>query len=145
MLASLPFPYTEKDAAWQIKSMLSAKKNLYYIFGIVYNKKKIGSIGIRRIEKTAPIIGEIGFFLSEAHWNKGIATGSTRWICAYVFEKTDITRIFAKTFPSNIASCRALEKTGFVLVETRKVNKNGNTMDLRIYEKNKQIHLFPVE
>ncbi|MGB4616762.1 MAG: GNAT family protein, partial [Dethiobacteria bacterium] len=53
----------------------------------------------------------------------------------YIFKNTDIIRIFAEPFADNIASCRVLEKAGFVLEGTLRKNavKNGKILDMKLY------------
>lgn len=133
----LPFPYTEKDAEFYISSMLAADKNNTFAFAITADGKAIGSIGAFRQGNIHFKTAELGYYLSENYWNKGIATEAIRLICAYVFENTDIIRIFAEPFADNIASCRALEKAGFKCEGTLRSNavKCGKIKDMKMYAK----------
>ncbi len=65
----------------------------------------------------------------------GIATEAIKQMCRYVFEKTDIVRIYAEPFAENLASCRALEKAGFRYEGTLRSNaiKNGKAIDMKMY------------
>lgn len=129
MLARLPFPFTDKDAENQIKS-LQSNKGSFFILAITYDNNLIGSIGIR-IEKRHT--AEIGFYLDEPYWGKGITTEAVRWMCGYAFENVGIKHLFAKTFTHNKASCRVLEKAGFQFAEMRKTTKNGEELELSMY------------
>lgn len=40
-------------------------------------------------------------------------TEAVKQICRYIFDNTDIIRIYASPFTYNEASCRVLEKAGF--------------------------------
>lgn len=62
-------------------------------------------------------------------------TNAIKQVCKYVFENTNIIRIFAKPFAHNKASCRALEKSGFQYEGTLKSNavKCGNIVDTKMY------------
>jgi len=75
----------------------------------------VGSIGI--VSKTDIYTKnfEIGFFLSENYWGKGIATGPLKAATSYAFRDFDIVRIYAESFSDNTGSRKALEKAGFKL------------------------------
>lgn len=62
-------------------------------------------------------------------------TEAVRQICEYVFDKSDIIRIYAEPFEYNIASCRVLEKVGFQYEGTLRNNavKNGKIIDMKMY------------
>ena len=69
------------------------------------------------------------------HPGKGIMTEAVTQICEYVFEKSDIIRIYAEPFAYNEASCRVLEKAGFQYEGTLRSNavKNGKAIDMKMY------------
>ena len=58
-------------------------------------------------------IAELEYYVAEEYWGKGIMTEAVKQICEYVFDKSDIIRIYAEPFAYNIASCRvnSLRKT----------------------------------
>lgn len=68
----LPYPYTEQDGADFISAMLSADENETFAFAIVANGKVIGSIGIFRQENIHRWTAELGYFVSEEYWGKGV-------------------------------------------------------------------------
>ncbi|MEG0367580.1 MAG: GNAT family protein, partial [Coprobacillus sp.] len=78
---------------------------------------------------------ELGYFIGEEYWNQGYTTCAVKQICEYIFENTDIIRIFAEPFAYNIASCRVLEKAGFQYEGTLRKNaiKNGRILDMKLY------------
>ena len=131
----IPFPYTEKDAAEFINSMLNAEKESSYAFAIVVNEKVVGSIGAFRQSNIHNRTAEMGYYVGEEYWGKGVCTTAIRLICRYVFDNTDIMRIFAEPFSDNIASCRVLEKAGFQYEGTLRSNavKNGQIKDMKMY------------
>lgn len=59
----------------------------------------------------------------------------------YIFEDTDIIRIFAEPFAYNIASCKVLEKAGFQFEGLLRNNaiKNGKVLDMRMYSLIKEL------
>ncbi len=133
----LPFPYTERDALKYIDAMLGADKNSVFAFAIECGGEVVGSIGIFRQQNIHSKTAELGYYIGERFWNKGIATATVNQACDFVFKKTDIMRIFAEPFARNLASCRVLEKAGFVYEGTLRANavKNGVVEDMNMYAK----------
>ncbi len=131
----LPFPYTEKDAEDFITSMLQTDENINYSFAITVNDKVVGSIGVHRKENIHRKTAEMGYYIAEEYWGKGIGTSAIKQACSYIFENTDIIRIFAEPYSYNIASCRILERNGFVCEGILKSNaiKNNKILDMKMY------------
>lgn len=131
----LPYPYTEADAAWYINEMLIADPNESFAFAIVLGTKVIGSIAVFRQQNIHSRVGELGYYIGEEHWGHGYTTEAVRQICQYVFQNSDIIRIFATPFDYNIGSCRVLEKAGFQYEGSlrRSAVKNGRVLDMRMY------------
>jgi RimJ/RimL family protein N-acetyltransferase len=136
----LPFPYTEKDAEEFIRSMLSADKETTFAFAVTYDGTVVGSIGAFRKDNVHRLTAEIGYYIAEPYWGKGIMSETVRQICAYVFENTDILRIFAEPYAYNIASCMVLEKAGFQFEGNLRQNaiKDGRVLDMKMYAKIKE-------
>ena len=133
----LPYPYTEQDGKEFISAMLAANENDTFAFAITVNGKVIGSIGAFRQGNIHRQTAELGYYISEEYWNKGIMTEAVKQLCDYVFSNTDIIRIYAEPFAYNIGSCRVLEKAGFQYEGTLRSNalKNGNVFDMKMYSK----------
>jgi len=131
----LPYPYTEKDAVEFISAMLNADKALSFPFAITCDDKAIGSIGVFRKDNVHRLTAELGYYIAQPYWGKGIATEAIQLISEFVFGNTDIIRIFATPYANNSASCRVLEKVGFQLEGTLRKNaiKNGQVLDMRMY------------
>lgn len=131
----LPYPYTEQDGADYISAMLSADENETFAFAITVDNKVVGSIGVFRQENIHRQTAELGYYIAEEYWGKGIMTEAVKQICEYVFEKSDIVRIYAEPFAYNAASCRVLEKAGFQYEGTLRSNavKNGKVIDMKMY------------
>lgn len=131
----LPYPYTEKDGEEFISAMLAADENDTFSFAVTADGKVIGSIGVFRQGNIHHLTAELGYFISEEYWGKGIMTDAVKQICAYVFEHSDIIRIYAEPFAYNIGSCRVLEKAGFLFEGVLRQNavKNGEVLDMRMY------------
>ncbi|NDV59669.1 GNAT family N-acetyltransferase [Bacteroides sp. 519] len=131
----IPFPYTVQDAKEFITAMLNADKEMTYAFAITANNKAIGSIGVFRQTNIHARTAEMGYYIAEPYWGKGIGTSAIKQTCDYIFKHTNIIRIFAEPFAHNIASCRILEKCGFKFEGTLRKNafKNGNIIDMKMY------------
>ena len=131
----LPYPYTEQDGTDYISAMLSADENETFAFAITVDEKVVGSIGIFRQGNIHRQTAELGYYIAEEYWDKGIMTEAVKQICGYVFDKSDIIRIYAEPFAYNAASCRVLEKAGFQYEGTLRNNavKNGEIIDMKMY------------
>ena len=131
----LPYPYTEQDGANFISDMLSADENETFAFAITVDNKVVGSIGVFRQGNIHRLTAELGYYIAEEYWGRGIMTEAVRQICEYVFDKSDIIRIYAEPLAYNIASCRVLEKAGFQCEGTLRNNavKNGKIIDMKMY------------
>lgn len=132
----LPYPYTIEDAKDYIGMILEAELDTSFVYAIVDEEDTIlGNIGVFRQENIHYRTGEMGYFIGQPYWGKGIATQAVQDICQMVFATTDIVRIFAEPFSTNAASCRVLEKAGFCLEGVMKKNayKNSNFLDMNLY------------
>lgn len=131
----MPFPYTAYDAQAFISTMLSADETDTFAFAIIADGNVIGSIGAFRQSNIHRQTAEMGYYISESYWGKGIMTEVVKKTCKYVFDNSDIIRIYAEPFAYNAASCRVLEKAGFQYEGTLRNNaiKNGKVIDMKLY------------
>jgi RimJ/RimL family protein N-acetyltransferase len=131
----IPYPYSEKDGEEYISSMLNAENSSTFAFAIIACGKVAGSIGAFRKANIHRRTAEMGYYIGEKYWGKGICTEAVKLICRHVFENSDILRIYAEPFAYNAASCRVLEKAGFQFEGTLRSNaiKNGKVIDMRMY------------
>lgn len=131
----LPYPYTKSDAQEYITAMLEADKTKTFAFAITDGQQLAGSIGVFRCDNIHFRTAEMGYYIGEAYWGKGIGTSAVKQACDYVFKNSDILRIFAEPFAYNTASCRVLEKAGFSFEGLLRKNavKNGQVLDMKMY------------
>lgn len=131
----LPYPYTTSDAEEYIAAMLSADKTKIFAYAITVDDVVIGSIGVFRCDNIHYRTAEMGYYIGEQYWGKGFGTSAVKQACEYIFENTDIIRIFADPFSHNIGSCRILEKAGFQFEGILHSNavKNGEIIDMKMY------------
>ena len=131
----IPYPYTEQDGKEFINSILSADKNSKFAFAIEIEGKAVGSISVFRQNNIHFRTAELGYYLAEEYWGKGIMTEAVKQICKYVFDNTNILRIYAEPFANNRGSSRVLEKAGFQFEGILRSNavKNGAVLDMKMY------------
>lgn len=131
----LPYPYTPQDGTEYITAMLSADETETFAFAVTVKDRAVGSIGIFRQGNIHRLTAELGYYLAEEYWGRGIMTEAVRQACESVFKTSDIVRIYAEPFAYNKASCRVLEKAGFQYEGTLRRNalKNGRIIDMRLY------------
>ena len=120
--------------------MLAADENDTFAYAITIGDRAVGSIGAFRQGNIHRRTAELGYYLAEAYWGRGIMTEAIRQLCGIVFETTDILRIYAEPFAYNTGSRRALEQAGFTFEGTLKNNavKNGKVLDMTMYSLTKE-------
>jgi len=125
----MPHPYGEEDAVTFIHMAVNSKTN--HIFGIEYDGELCGVIGLHRQPDVFRLSAELGYWLGEEYWHKGIAVYAVRIAVTYGFEKMGLERIYASVYDFNKASQRVLEKSGFVFEgrSRRSVIKNNVILD----------------
>lgn len=108
-----PYPYTEKDG-YSYLNMVRMDDPIR-VFAIDIDGLGVGSIGVFPQDDIHRLNAEMGYWLAEPYWGKGIVPQAVILMVEYAFRTFPIDRIFARPFGSNIASQRVLEKAGFVL------------------------------
>jgi ribosomal-protein-alanine N-acetyltransferase len=124
-----PHPYTAKVGRAFIRMVRQTKPET--AFAIVVDGQAAGGVGFHVQSDVERVSAEIGYWLGEAFWGRGIATDVIQAVTAYAIEHHGLTRVFAIPFASNTASCRVLEKAGYVLEGRlyRSAIKNGVIID----------------
>lgn len=130
-----PFPYTMPDADRWIFHASTALYNT--VFAIVVNEKAVGSIGLAAKDDVYKKSMEIGYWLGEEFWRRGIMTEAVASVTEYGFATFDIVRIYADVFEWNISSARVLEKNGYRCEARLKksIVKDGRIGDSLLYAK----------
>lgn len=128
-----PFPYTIENAKSFLEMALS--HNPTRIFAIDIQGIACGAIGIHPQLEIMRRNAELGYWLAEEHWGKGIMTKAISQMCKYGFDNFDFHRIYARPYGSNIGSQKVLEKAGFILEAhiPQIFIKNGRIEDELIY------------
>lgn len=125
----VPSPYHEKDA--RDFYALSRQENTFHVFAIAYSSEFSGCITLNRQTDVYRMSAELGYWVGEPYWGKGIATQAVNMICDFGFQELGLARIFAGVFDCNHSSQRVLQKAGFQLegIARRAVIKNGSMHD----------------
>lgn len=133
MSNAFPYPYTEKFGRRYINRAITSKPT--NIFAISINNEAVGSIGVYPQTDIHCRNAEMGYWLAEEYWGKGIMPEAIRQMVDYSFKNLAIDRIFARPFGTNIASQHVLEKVGFTLEAKFKktIFKNGEYLDELFY------------
>jgi ribosomal-protein-alanine N-acetyltransferase len=128
-----PYPYTAADADEWIK--LAAAQTRPTSFAIVVEGEAVGGAGIELGDDIFRRSAEIGYWLGEPFWGRGIATEVLRAMTEYAFAHFDICRLHAGVFDWNPASARVLEKAGYTLEGRARLGviKDGRLGDRLLY------------
>ncbi|MDB4292802.1 GNAT family N-acetyltransferase [Maribacter sp.] len=134
----VPNPFTLKDAkafiTLQLKTTPAPRKLIYW------EDQFVGEIGIDIREDVFRLSAEIGYFIGEPFWGKGIASKAVQLMTAYAFNNFNVIRIEAGVFEYNKSSMRVLEKNNFHLESIKKKGafKNGKIIDDYVWVKLKE-------
>ena len=129
-----PYPYTLRDAEEWIS--LNEAREPITNFAIEVNNELAGGCGILLKEDIYRFSAEIGYWIGEKFWSKGVATHVVRLMIEEIKLKyPGIVRIYAEVFEHNKASMKVLEKNGFHLESIRQkvVVKNNIVMNDQIW------------
>ena len=108
-----PHPYSVEDARGDIA--MASSRTPQTSFGIVVDGEAAGSVSLRPGTDVERASAEIGYWLGRAYWGRGVMTGAVRAATQYAFTTLGMHRVWAVPFEHNAASCRVLEKAGYVL------------------------------
>jgi ribosomal-protein-alanine N-acetyltransferase len=128
-----PSPYTEVQARAWVDHCLTTlpETNL----AIAVEGETVGGIGAMLGRDVARLSAEVGYWLAEPYWGRGICTEAVRAFTADLVQRLGLKRLFALPFARNVASARVLEKAGYVLEGTMRqaAVKEGEVMDQLLY------------
>lgn len=125
-----PHPYTKEHGLEWLEKVVDAPLPVIN-FAIEADGTVVGGIGLILNGDVYIKSAEIGYWIGEPFWGKGIAAEALRQITEYAFNTFDLVRLYAEVFENNKASMRVLEKNGFYLegVRRKSVFKNEVLMD----------------
>lgn len=140
MTDRFPYPYNAENGKTFIES---ATNDLpFNIFAIDIDGEASGGIGLHLQTDIQCRNAEMGYWLAEPYWGKGIITKAVTQMVDYGFNTWDIDRIFARPFGMNTGSQKVLEKAGFVLEGRfeKTIFKNGEFQDELVYAIRRSTH-----
>jgi RimJ/RimL family protein N-acetyltransferase len=128
-----PHPYTRAHAEAWIDLASSDRPETH--FAIDLGAGAVGEIGLELQEDVSRYSAELGYWLGEAHWGRGIMTAAVSRFTEYAFETFDVCRIYALVFETNPASQRVLQRAGYALEGQlrRAAYKDGRILDQFLY------------
>lgn len=128
-----PYPYTDDDARRWLENVIDRRPETN--FAIAVNDEAIGGIGYTLQLDVGYRSAEIGYWLGEEFWGRGIATEAVIAITNHAFASHDLCRLYAFVFEWNKRSARVLEKAGYVMEGRlrKSVTKAGRTIDQLMY------------
>jgi RimJ/RimL family protein N-acetyltransferase len=128
-----PHPYTVSDAEAYIARV--AADAPVTRFAVDVGGDAVGSVSLKLGSDVERRSAEIGYWLGEAHWGRGIMSAAVRAATEYALTELDLLRIFAVPFVRNPASARVLERAGYELEGTmrRSAVKDGVVLDQLLY------------
>ena len=135
LVDTFPYPYTQQDAEWWIATGSTANQAITKV--VQLDGEFIGSVGVAPQAGWKRHIAEIGYWLGEAYWGKGIATEALGQMTEHALSTLGYQKLFAPVLAPNTASMRVLEKCGYERegILKREVCKNGQFFDIHHYAK----------
>ncbi|MDX9970398.1 MAG: GNAT family N-acetyltransferase [Candidatus Gracilibacteria bacterium] len=127
----------EEEKNWLADNPKRIKENTERNFTIMFNGKIVGAIGVK-INFHRKYIGEIGYFLDETYWGKGITTQAVKLIEYICFNKLSLKRLEILMQPENIASEKVAIKNNYLkegLLKKVIQDKDGSMKDCFLYAK----------
>jgi RimJ/RimL family protein N-acetyltransferase len=133
-----PYPYTLLDAEAFLLAV--EQQDVRTTFALATADEAIGGIGLEFGADVHRFTAELGYWLGEPFWGRGIMTDAVRLFTAWAFESFEIHRIHAAVFAGNQASVRVLEKGGFQREAClhASVFKDGRILDQFLYAKTRE-------
>jgi len=130
-----PYPYTEEDARQYLSRVVGTEPPT--ALAVEADGQACGGISASIQGDVHRLSAEIGYWLGEKHWGRGIMTACVAAFTRYLFSTFGLVRIFAVPYDNNPASCRILEKCGFDLEGRmrKSVVKNNIILDQLLYAK----------
>jgi ribosomal-protein-alanine N-acetyltransferase len=129
-----PYPYTLADAE-EWNAYCEARPGASTQFAIALDGELVGGIGFEPLPGVYRICADIGYWIAEPYWGRGIATAALIDASRRAFAEFPLERLEARVFAWNPASMRVLEKAGYRMEGRmrRSVIKEGQIIDSVIY------------
>jgi RimJ/RimL family protein N-acetyltransferase len=135
MSDGFPHPYTLENAEyWVTRGQIDFGGDNW---AIAWDDEAVGGCGIAAQAGPLRCNAEVGWWLAEEHWGRGIATRVAAVLVERAFANPEITRVFAPVHAGNSRSMRVAEKNGFQLegMQPRSAIKDGRVIDRWVFGK----------
>ena len=128
-----PHPYTRRDALAFLEHAIDAPQPTNLAIDV--DGQAVGAIGYLPGTDIERFSGEIGYWVGEAYWGRGIATEAVVLMTRCAFEQSNMLRLFALPFADNAGSIRVLEKAGYTREAILRAScvKDGRVRDQALY------------
>ena len=128
-----PHPYSIADAERYIAQVVDEMPVTR--FAIDIDGEAVGGVGLKLGSDIERRSAEIGYWLGQAYWGRGIVSAAVAAVTDYAFRELDLLRVFAVPFVRNPASARVLEKAGYQREGTMRCSavKDGLIVDQYLY------------
>ncbi len=133
MRDGFPHPYSVDNAKEFIKR--ATTMNPETMFAICIDDNAVGGIGFMLHSDVERISAELGYWLGEPFWGKGITTEAVKAVTLHAIREHGLKRVYAVPYSWNPASAKVLEKAGYVLEGTMRKSaiKEGTVLDQLLY------------
>jgi len=134
-----PFPYGIEQARTFLGWI--TKQSSPTVWAIEVDREAVGGIGIELHSDVERVSAEIGYWLGQNYWNRGIASEALKAVTVEVFKQFEITRLYAVPFADHAASVRVLEKAGYIREGYLRQSaiKNGEIRDQLLFAAYKKL------
>lgn len=128
-----PYPYTIDAAQAWVEAAVHQNPETH--FALAINDLVVGGIGLKLRDDIFRRSAEIGYWLGEDFWGRGVMPEAVAALTNWAFNRFDLARIYAGVFEHNTASMRVLEKAGYQFEARlrKQITKEGRTFDEMIY------------
>jgi [ribosomal protein S5]-alanine N-acetyltransferase len=128
-----PHPYALADAEEFLA--FACNRQTRTDFAIEVAGEAVGGVGLTLHDDVERVTAEIGYWLGEPYWGRGIMPAVVRAVTRHALTELGLVRVYAIPFAWNAASARVLEKAGYVLEGRmrRSAIKDGRIIDQLLY------------
>lgn len=136
MTNAFPSPYTIPEAKKWIEFTRSQSPVRDFAICDAESNSVIGTIGLKPKTDIHHRTMEIGYWVGETHWGRGVATEAVKLFSAWAFANfAHLIRLEAEVIEGNDGSKKVLERAGYVFEGRRRlaVEKNGVLLDTYNY------------
>lgn len=142
LVDAFPHPYRKKDARAWIKAVASQLPCQHFAVCVRpagASGKSVpvvaGGIGVTLGKDIRAGTAEVGYWLGEPYWGRGLMTSAVEAFTEFAFREYKLRRLFAQVLAWNPASMRVLEKSGYAREGTLRngAKKDGKVVDEVLY------------